>query len=103
VLSAFCFLPATAFTYQGQLNDNASPASGIYDLQFAIYDSSGGPTIVAGPMTNSPVGVTNGLFTATLDFGAGVFTGADRWLEIGVRTNEFSWGQISTLYIAFSI
>lgn len=77
----------TGFTYQGRLNDGAKSADGIYDLRFTIFDSSGGPGIVAGPLTKSPVGVTNGLFTSVLDPGTGVFTGADRWLEIGVRTN----------------
>jgi hypothetical protein len=43
--------------------------------------------LVAGPLTNSLTAVSNGLFTVSLDFGAGVFAGADRWLEIGVRTN----------------
>ena len=81
------FAQGTAFTYQGRLNDDAGPASGIYDLRFAIYDSSGGFTSVAGPLTNSAVGVSNGFFAVVLDFGAGVFIGADRWLEIGVRTN----------------
>src|SRR5688572_1563919 len=76
----------TAFTYQGRLNDGTGPASGIYDLRFTIYDSSGGSTIVAWPLTNSAVGVSNGLFAVTLDFGTGVFDGAERWLEIGVRT-----------------
>jgi hypothetical protein len=33
------------------------------------------------------VGVTNGLFTVLVDFGAGVFTGNSNWLSIGVRTN----------------
>lgn len=92
VLALLCslagaFAQGTAFTYQGRLDDNGSPASGIYDLRFTIYDSSGGPGVIAGPMTNSPVAVSNGLFTVTLDPGAGVFTGAERWLEIGVRTN----------------
>jgi trimeric autotransporter adhesin len=75
----------TAFTYQGQLADGGSPASGTYDLRFAIYDSATNGSVVAGPITNSPAGVTNGLFSASLDFGAGVFTGDARWLEIGVR------------------
>jgi len=74
----------TAFIYQGRLNDGANLASGIYDLRFTIYDLSGAGAIIAGPVTNSPVAVSNGLFTVALDFGA-VFNGAARWLEIGVR------------------
>jgi hypothetical protein len=77
----------TAFTYQGRLNDGAGPATGIYDLRFEIYDAAGGGSAVADPLTNAAVAITGGLFTVTLDFGDGVFTGADRWLEIGVRTN----------------
>ena len=58
----------SAFTYQGRLNDGGSPAGGIYDLRFTIYDSLASGTGVAGPLTNSATGVTNGLFTVTLDF-----------------------------------
>ena len=75
----------TAFTYQGRLEDNGSPATGIYDLQFTVYDLDTGGAIVAGPVTNSPVAVSNGLFTVKLDFGAGIFVGPARWLELGVR------------------
>ena len=77
----------TAFTYQGQLIDSGWPARGIYDLRFTTYDLADGGSTVAGPQTNSAVVVTNGLFTVTLDFGAEVFTGADRWLEIGVSAH----------------
>jgi len=93
IISAFCFLPSafaqgTAFTYQGQLNDSGSPANGSYDFRFTIYDSTNSPgTVIAGPLTNSATAVSNGLFTATLDFGPGVFTGPNRWLAVGVRTN----------------
>jgi hypothetical protein len=76
----------TAFTYQGRLNDGANPASGNYDLRFTIYDAAGGGS-ASGVLTNAATGVSNGLFTVTLDFGAGVFTGADRWLDIAVRTD----------------
>lgn len=80
------FAQGTAFTYQGRLNDGTNPATGTYDLQFAVYDAltSGGQQGVS--VTNAAVGVTNGLFTVTLDFG-GQFPGAARWLEIAVRTN----------------
>lgn len=77
----------TAFTYQGSLNDGANRASGVYDLQFSIFDAGSGNSLVAGPVTNSAVAVSNGLFTAMLDFGPGVFTGPPRWLEISVRSN----------------
>jgi hypothetical protein len=77
----------TAFTYQGRLDSGSSPANGIFDLQFDIFDSASGGARIAGPLTNAAAAVSNGLFTVTLDFGAGVFTGADRWLEIAARTN----------------
>jgi hypothetical protein len=83
----------TAFTYQGKLANDGNPANGNYDLRFTIYDSSGGPTVVAGPITNTPTTLSsNGLFTVSLNFGAGAFGGEARWLEIGVRTNSAAVG-----------
>ena len=77
----------TAFTYQGRLSDGAAAATGAYDLRFVIYDASSGGNQHGPVLTNSSVAVSDGLFTVALDFGASVFTGAERWLEIGVRTN----------------
>ncbi len=77
----------TAFTYHGRLASGTNVANGRYDLVFTLFSvNSGGVPGVAGPITNAAVGVTNGLFTTTLDFGAN-FPGADRWLETAVRTN----------------
>lgn len=79
----------TAFTYQGRLNLNGTPANGSYDLTFTLFQNSSGGTPGAGPLTNSATAVSNGLFTVTLDFGD-VFNGslaAPNWLEIAVRTN----------------
>jgi hypothetical protein len=76
----------TAFNYQGRLNSGANPAGGIYDLRFTVYDAASSGS-VWGVLTNVATPVTNGLFTVTLDYGSGVFTGNARWLEIAVRTN----------------
>ena len=76
----------TAFTYQGRLNDGASPASGVYDLRFAVYDADERGTQIGPAITNSSVMVADGLFTVLLDFGS-VFDGDARWLEVSVRTN----------------
>ncbi len=73
----------TAFTYQGQLNSSNAPANGLYDFRFRLFDVNS--NVVAGPLTNSPTGVTNGAFIVTLNFGATIFDGSDRWLEIAVR------------------
>ena len=77
----------TAFTYQGRLNDGGSPANGTYDLQFALFDAAISGNQVGGTVTNLAVGVTNGLFTVTLDFGPGIFDGTALWLQIGAETN----------------
>src|ERR1041385_3712724 len=77
----------TAFTYQGRLNDGSGIANGAYDLRFTLYDALSAGSVVAGPLTNSATGVTNGLFLVTLDFGANVLTGPSQWLQIEVRTN----------------
>src|ERR1700733_7260106 len=78
----------TAFTYQGQLATNGAPANGNFDFQFSIYDSTNNPgTLIGEPITNAAVAVANGAFTTSLDFGSGIFTGPDRWLQIAVRTN----------------
>jgi hypothetical protein len=76
-----------AFTYQGRLTEGGQTADGVYELRFAIYDAVTDGVVLAGPLTNSPVVVANGLFTTTLDFGPGVFTGDTCWLAIAVRTN----------------
>ena len=74
----------TAFTCQGRLNDGANPAGGTYALRLTIYDASAGGGVVAGPITNAAVAVSDGLFTTTTEFG-NVFTGTSNWLEIAVR------------------
>src|ERR1035437_6614161 len=77
----------TAFTYQGRLNSSGSPANGSYDLAFRLFATNTTGVAIAAPVTNNATAVTNGLFTTTLDFGAGVFTGGSNWLEIAVSTN----------------
>jgi microcystin-dependent protein len=77
----------TAFTYQGRLNSGPDAANGTYDMTFAVWDNNVSGNKIAGPITNSTVAVSNGLFTVTLDFGPGVFTGTNYWVELGVRTN----------------
>src|SRR5262245_52360707 len=72
----------TAFTYQGRLTDNGAPANGNYDLRFRLFNAPSAGVLVGSPQTNSPVAVSNGLFTVSLDFGAGIFNGSAYWLEI---------------------
>ena len=75
----------TAFTYQGRLVDNGSPASGNYDMRFTVWDSAVGGLQVGGAVVIAPVTVSGGLFTVPLDFGPGIFTCPDRWLQIESR------------------
>jgi hypothetical protein len=81
------FAQGTAFLYQGQLGNGGPPANGSYDFQFTVYNASTNGQPVSPTLTNTAVAVNNGLFTTTIDFGPGIFTGPNLWLGIGVRTN----------------
>src|SRR3954453_16854300 len=73
----------TAFTYQGRLATSGQPANGSYDFTFGLYDSASNGIAIANSVTNSATQVTNGLFSAVLDFGPGAFNGP-RWLQLSV-------------------
>src|SRR5262249_38964518 len=75
----------TTFTYQGKLTDAGNPANANYDLQFGLFDSLSGGTQIGSTVLRSTVSVTDGIFTVQLDFGVSAFSGANRFLEIGVR------------------
>lgn len=85
----------TAFTYQGRLTSGTIAANGSYDLTFSLFSVSSGAGQVGSTYPAPATPVSNGLFTVALDFGAN-FPGANRWLEIGVRTNG-SVGAYTTL------
>lgn len=84
------------FTYQGRLKRAGQPYTGSADVQFQLYDAATWGTLVAGPVVSGNVAVADGLFTTTVDFGAGAFTGDARWLEVAVRAPSGS-GAYATL------
>jgi hypothetical protein len=86
----------TAFTYQGHLVENGTPATGPYDLEIKLFDAPAGGTQVFTTLLYEDVAVGNGLFTVALDFGPSTFAGSARWLEIGVRPGA-STGAFTTL------
>jgi hypothetical protein len=86
----------TAFTYQGRLLENGTPPTGLYDLQFTLYDVPAGGSALLPPLVVDDVAVASGLFTVSLDFGAAAFPGEARFMEIGVRPGA-SGGTFTTL------
>jgi hypothetical protein len=77
----------TAFTYQGRLREGSGAVNGKYDLRFGLFNVAEGGSALRPALTNAAVSAVDGCFSVTLDFGAGVFDGGPRWLEIAVRTN----------------
>jgi hypothetical protein len=74
----------TAFTYQGKIAQNGTDVSEICDFRFGVWDAQAGGAQVATAINALNVQVTEGTFTVELDYGAGIFDGDARWLEISV-------------------
>jgi hypothetical protein len=93
--AAFCvgftansaFAQSTAFTYQGRLNATGQAVNGNYDFRFRLAADSFGNNYVSNTILTNGIPAINGVFTTTIDFGVGVFTGTNLWLELSVRTN----------------
>ena len=85
VLSAAALAQTTEFSYQGRLSEAGSPATGTRFFRFTLFDENG--AAIPGATVDQTLTVTSGVFNTTLDFGAGVFPGANRSLEIAVKIN----------------
>ncbi len=84
------------FTYQGELSFNNAPANGDFDFKFVAYDTQDdgtGNILSTFTIDSPPITVTNGIFTAPINFPDDVFLGDKVWLEINVQiatdTNNF--------------
>jgi hypothetical protein len=74
----------SGFTYQGRLHDASGPVSDTCDLTFSLYDDPGPGGQLLGTRGKPDRVVEDGYFTVQLDFGAQVFDGEARWLEVTV-------------------
>lgn len=83
------------FTYQGRLQQNGQPATGNFNLDFALYDAATGGTQVGSTVSESQFPVTDGLFTVDLAF-PGAFDGTQLWLQVTVNGQALSPRQAIT-------
>lgn len=74
-----------AITYQGRLESAGSPANGAYDFIFRLFDAAQNGNQVGSNITVNDLTVTDGLFTAQLNFGQSAYNGDARWLDVQVR------------------
>jgi hypothetical protein len=75
-----------AITYQGRLDEGGAPADGAYDFRFRLLDAEVGGAQVGTVQFADDLSITDGSFTAVIDFGETAFNSPNaRWLEVGVR------------------
>lgn len=83
--SSFSFAQETSITYQGQLRSAGVPYTGLAELEFRLFDQLTGGNQIGATEICLDCPVEDGLFQVELDFGAGVFEGGGRWLEVEVE------------------
>jgi hypothetical protein len=87
ILTTVAAAQPTAFTYQGRLKNGAQPAAGLHDFRFTLFNVASGGVQLAPPQCVDNILVTEGLFTATIDFGQQFVTTETRFLQIEVRAD----------------
>lgn len=84
------------FTYQGQLKAAGMPTISAVDLRFSLFDADSNGHQVGLTIQKDNTAIIDGVFTVMLDFGASVYKGDARWLEVAVRVPGGS-GNFTTL------
>jgi hypothetical protein len=87
ILTATAAAQSASFTYQGRLTNGGSPASGLHDFRFKLFDAASGDNQVGPTLCANNITVADGLFAAILDFGQQFATPSPRFLEIQVRAD----------------
>lgn len=75
----------SSFNYQGRLLDGGQPFNGTVDLEFRLFDGPQDGQLLAAPIVEPQVPISDGLFQIALDFGAAAFQSAPRYLEIRIN------------------
>ena len=110
IVSTTCTLPianaqvtlGSEWNYDGKLDLLGSRLNGTADFEFSLYDDPNGGAQIGSTVAVNSVTVTDGLFTAEIDFGVPAFNGDKRWLEIAVRSPAGS-GVFTTLFPSLKI
>jgi hypothetical protein len=75
---------SNAFTYQGRLDRDGQPYTGSCDFVFRLWAAETDGLEIGSASQLDDLPVSDGLFTAEVDFGSGAFNGESRWLEVTV-------------------
>ena len=88
----------TAFTHKGEYKPGGTAVTGVYDFQIVLFDVATLGTAIS-TATFENVAVTQGNFTAEIDYGTTPFaTATQYWLETRVRTGT-STGAFTILLV----
>ena len=85
LITAAAWAQDTTFTYQGSLLQSGAPAQGLFDFEFAIFDTPSGGSPLALEIFLTDVPVDQGIFTIELNFGPVVLDSGPLFLQIRVR------------------
>jgi hypothetical protein len=80
----------TAFTYQGHLDRDGTPYTGLCDFNFSLWDDSSSGSQLGSTIPVDDQIVSEGMFTTQLDFGAEPFNGYKIWLKVDVKCDSES-------------
>lgn len=80
----------SAFTYQGHLLQNGTPTSGTHNFVFTLWNAASGGEQIGTTITQANYPVAGGVFNIDLDFGADVFNGMQRYLDVNIDGQELS-------------